>query len=83
MPDVRGCKVSVNDQTRLHDAHFYGMTCTSITIRTTSSEFLEEQVRLIILTCIEQCDGLKYAMRQRVCEAAVTYLDQEQKMNGL
>lgn len=83
MPNLRGCKVSVDDQVRLHDAHFHDMTRTSICIRTTGSEFFEEQVCLFMLIRIEECDGLKYAMRQRVCEATVTNLDQEQKMNGM
>jgi hypothetical protein len=57
------------------------MTSASVGIRTIGSEFFEEQVSLVILICIEERDGLKYVMKQRVYDAALTYLDQEQKMN--
>jgi hypothetical protein len=57
------------------------MTCASVGIRTTGSEFFEEQVSLVVLICIEERDGLKYVMKRKVYDAAMTYLDQEQKMN--
>jgi hypothetical protein len=83
MPNVRVAKISVDDQAWLHDTYFHDMTCMSIGIWTTGSEFFEEQHCLVILICIKKRDGLKYAMRQRVYEATVAYLDQEQEMNGL
>jgi hypothetical protein len=35
-----------------------------------------------MLICIEEGNGLKHAMKQRICEKNSTYLDQEKKIVG-
>jgi hypothetical protein len=44
-------------------------------IRTTGSEFFEEQVCLVMSICIEEGDSLKYVTKQIVCETDATCLD--------
>lgn len=66
MPNVRVAKISVDDPVWLHDAYFYDMTSTNISIRATSREFFKEQGCLITLFCAEESDGLKYVMKRRV-----------------
>jgi hypothetical protein len=67
----------------VNDTYLHDTTRESIGIRTTGSEFFEEQVCLVMLICTEERDGLKCMMKQRiVCKATVTYLDQEQEVNG-
>jgi len=77
MPNVRMENISINDPAWLYDTYCHDMTCTSIGIRTTISEFFEEQVCLVILVCIEESNRLKYRMKQIVCKASVTHLDQK------
>jgi hypothetical protein len=67
----------------VEDTYLHDTTRESVGIRTTGSEFFNEQVCLVTLICIEEGDGLKRVMKRRVCEATVTYLDQEQEMSGL
>jgi hypothetical protein len=66
MPDVRVAKISVDDPAWLHGTYFHNMTSTSIGIRTTDSEFFEEQGCLVTLFCIKESDGLRYVMKRRV-----------------
>jgi hypothetical protein len=60
MPDVQVAKISVGNPVWLHDTYFYDMTCAGVGIWTTSNEFFEEQVCLMVLICIKERDGLKY-----------------------
>jgi hypothetical protein len=62
MPDVQVAKISVDNPAWLHDTYFYDMTYASVGIWATGNKFFEEQVCLAVLTCIEEGDGLKYAM---------------------
>jgi hypothetical protein len=45
-----------------------GLCSSVIGIRTSGSEFFDEQHCFLVLICVEECDGLKYRMKQRVCE---------------
>ena len=56
-------KLVFDDPAWLHDTYLYNMTCESIGIRTTGSEFIEKEVCLLMLICIEEGDGLKYVMK--------------------
>jgi hypothetical protein len=39
-----------------------------IGIRASGSQLFDEQHCFLALICIEECGGLKYKMKQRVCE---------------
>jgi hypothetical protein len=51
-----------------HGKYFHDMTCEGINIRTNDSQLFDEQRCFLTLICIEECDGLKYRMKQRVCD---------------
>jgi hypothetical protein len=56
------------------------MTPERIDIRKSGGEFFDEQHCLLVLICIEEGNGLKHAMKQRISERNSTYLDQEKIM---
>jgi hypothetical protein len=53
-----------------------------ISIWTSGSEFFDKQHCFLVLICIEECNSLKYRMKQRIGETNLTYFDQEKKMVG-
>jgi hypothetical protein len=80
MPNARARKIRFYDRAWLHDTYFYDTTAERINIRTSGAEFFDEQHCFLMLICIEEGNGLSYAMKQRICEKNSTYLDQEKIM---
>jgi hypothetical protein len=80
MSNVEIAKISVDDQVSPQYTHFHDTTREKISIWTSGSEFFDEQYCFLVLTCVEECDGLEGEMKQRTCKTNLTYLDQEKKM---
>jgi hypothetical protein len=56
-------KISFDDRAWLHDSYFHNTTPERIGIRTSSSEFFDEQHCFLVLICVEECNDLKYGMK--------------------
>jgi hypothetical protein len=83
MSNVRVANISFNNRAWLDGTYFHDTTPERIDIRTSGGEFFDEQHRFFVLICIEEGNGLKYAMKQRICGMNLTYLDQKKKMIGV
>jgi hypothetical protein len=81
MSNVRVVNISVDDQVRSYDTYFDDTAPQKICIRTSGSQFFDEQHCFLMLIRIEERDGLKYRMKGRIHEANLMYLDQKKK-NG-
>jgi hypothetical protein len=61
--NVRVTKISVDVRVWPHNTYLYHTTRERIGIRTSGSEFIDEQHRFLVFIRVEECDGLKHAMK--------------------
>ena len=82
MSDVEVAKISVDDQVSPQCTHFHDTTPENVSIWTSGGEFFNEQHCFLVLICVEECNGLKCEMKERICQTNLIDLDQEKKMAG-